>query len=127
MTNIIVVTSCKEQQDVIKYILKKVNEWFDLNVKVVQSGINKIDVYHETDGTKYIAASYRVLVVPVSMSLDTLRGFPHSTNINISKLLDKLDEMKREAISFVNLNRVPSPTEIKQKEALAKAAKFLFE
>ena len=127
MTNIIVVTSCKEQQDTMEYILKKVNEWFDLNIKVVKSGINKIDVYHETDGKKYIAASYRVIIVPVSMSLDTLRGFPHSTNINIHKLLDKLDSMKAEAIALVNSNRVPSPTEIKQKEALMKAAKYLFE
>jgi hypothetical protein len=129
MLQLIVVTSAKEQQDVMAYLHEKLHsEYFaDPSVSVIQSGITKIDVYHSVKGVKNLVVTYRVVIVPVSMSLESLMGFSHGTNININKLLAKLDRMKAEAVSFVNVHKMPSPMVKKHNDALAKAARGLFQ
>jgi hypothetical protein len=61
------------------------------------------------------------------MSLDKLNGYSPTTNININRLLAKLDSMKEEVISFVNAKKVVSQTEARDKEAFKRAAKKLFD
>lgn len=129
MTNIIVTTSTREQQDVMSYLKEKLrSEYFtDTSISIIQSGIAKVDVIHSVKGVKNLAARYQVVIVPVSMSLDSLLGFSHTTNININRLLDRLEKMKAEAIAFVNLHKKPSHMVTKQKDALKRAAYRLFE
>jgi hypothetical protein len=59
------------------------------------------------------------------MSIDSIRGFSPTANININYLLKRLDQMKVEAISFVNSQK-KSLNHVSQQDALAKAAKNLF-
>jgi hypothetical protein len=129
MTHLIVVTNTIEQKDVMSFLKESlISQYYtDTDVTVVQSGITKIDVYHSVGGVRNIANTYKVAIVPVSMSLDPLYGYSPTTNININRLLARLDKMKDEAIAFVNTQKKPSKMVNKQKEALARAAKLLFD
>ena len=126
---IFVVTSTKEQQSVMAYLREKLKLDYhnDLSVTVVQSALTRVDVWHTVKGSKNLAASYVVLFVPVTMSLDSLLGFPQNTNININLLLQKLDNMKKDAVQFVNARKAKTFVKNSQKEALSRAAKSLFE
>jgi hypothetical protein len=127
MTNLIVATSMKEQQDIMRYIKEELNSMYltDHTVTII-AGISWVDVIHTIKDTQNLAARYQVVVVPVSMSLENLNGFSHSVNININKLLIKLDQMKAEAISFVNAHKIPSIKARRDRDAFANAAQRLF-
>jgi hypothetical protein len=127
MQNIIVVTNNKEQQDVVSYLKDSLKIMYhtDISISIAQTGLSRVDVIHDVNGTKNIAATHRVILVPVSMSIDSIRGFSPTANININYLLKRLDQMKVEAISFVNSQK-KSLNHVSQQDALAKAAKNLF-
>lgn len=129
MTNLIIATSTKEQQEIMSFLKENLSLNFhsDTSVHIIQSSLTRIDVYQSIKGVKNFVKSYRVIIVPVSMSLDVLRGYSHDTNININRLLEKLDRMKAEAIMFVNSNKKVYNMVSRQKEALSKAAKLLFD
>lgn len=129
MTDIIVATSMKEQQNIMEYLKEELKNTYytDSSVTIVQSGISKVDVMHSVKDGMNLAKRYQIVIVPISMSLDSLQGFSHTTNININRLIARLDKMKSEAIAFVNIHKAPSPLIRRQKEALATAAKHLFD
>lgn len=134
MINLIVATTISEQQNIMEYLAEELKSTYhnDMSVTVVQSGMSKIDVFHSVTKdlnmeTLNLAVTYRVILVPISMSLDPLLGYSPTANININRLITRLDKMKSEAISFVNSHKTPSPLIRKQKEALANAAKHLFD
>ena len=79
MMNLIIATSTKEQQDLIKLLRESLDLAYhaDNTVFVVQSSITKLDVYHSVKGTRHLAKSYKVVIVPISMSLDSLCGYSH--------------------------------------------------
>jgi hypothetical protein len=107
MINVIAVTSMTEQKEVMRYLLSKLkNEYLtDSSVSVIQSGITKIEIYHEVNDCKVLAMKFCVVMVPISISLEPLAGFPSSTNFNINRVIEKLDKMKIQAISQINQNR----------------------
>jgi hypothetical protein len=127
--NVIVATSTQEQENIIEYLMEelKVMHHTDVSVSVLQTGIGKVDVMQNVNGTLVLAKRYKVIIIPISMSLDGLKGLPHSTNFNINRLIKKLDRMKAEAVGFVNAYKTPSLEYVRQREALAKAAKHLFD
>lgn len=129
MNNIIVATSIREQQDIVSLLKESLKVMYltDTSISIVQRNLSKVDVYHSVKGMNHLAASYTVVLISVSMSLDKLNGYSPTTNININRLLAKLDSMKEEVISFVNAKKVVSQTEARDKEAFKRAAKKLFD
>jgi len=128
MQNIIVATTVQEQQDVLGLLKDKLKSEYhsDPTVTVVQSGLTKIDILHRVKGVDNLASTYKIVIIPLCMNLDSLKGFSHTANININMLLSRLDKMKAEAISFVNLHKIPSNSHRQQRDALTRAAKNLF-
>jgi hypothetical protein len=128
MTNVIVTTSTREQQEVMSVLRErlKVEYLTDTTITVVQSGITKIDIYQLVKGNNLLAGSYIVVIVPVSMSLDSINGFSPTANININRLIKHLDVMKTQAIAFVN-SRKQKPLMVRSdKEAFKTAINSLF-
>jgi hypothetical protein len=128
MTNIIVVTNTREQQSIMTYLREKLKGDYltDSSVTIVQSGMTRVDVIHTVKGMQHLAARYHVILVPISMSLENLRGFSHQTNININPLLKRLDAMKAEAIAFVNSHKLPDISKQRHKEVFAKTMGIMF-
>lgn len=128
MTNLIVATNMKEQQDIMRYIKEELHSMYhtDISITILQTGLSRIDVLHSVKGAQNLAARYQVVVVPISMSLEVLNGYSHNVNININKLILRLDHMKAEAIAFVNKHKVPSIKARRDKEAFAAATQHLF-
>lgn len=129
MTNIIVVTSIKEREDVVAFLLEKLKSIYytDLSVDILHSAINKIDVYQRVKTERHLMISYKVIFVSVFMDLDQLKGHSHLDNVNINRLISKLDKMKTEAIRFVNTLKVPSAATVQRKKAFERAARSLFD
>jgi hypothetical protein len=129
MEQIIVVTSNKEQQEVVSYLREslKLEYMTDISISVVQTSMTTVKVLHKIfhkDGTDTtnVASIYKVVIVPISMSLDMLRGLSPDTNININKVLARLDTMKAEVINLVNTNKAHV-----NRKKFADAAKRLFD
>ena len=132
MMNLIVATSTKEQQDIMSFLREslKLTYHADASITIIQASIIRLDVYHSVKGTKNLVKSYKVIIVPISMSLESLNGYSHDTNININRLIDKLDRMKAEAVCFVNHfknNTIRKQKDAHSKIALANAVKLLFD
>ena len=128
MVNLIAVTSLAEQKKVIDHLREALTLEYhlDLSVKVVQSTLNQVELHHYVKESVHIGAIYRTIFVPITMNLDGLRGFSPKDNVNINRVLAKLDAMKKEVIDFTNNRKVPTAQSIKQKKALAAAAQKLF-
>lgn len=126
--HIIVATSIREQQEVISYLKEKLHELYhaDPSVSIVQTTMTQIELHHQVKDSFNVAARYLVVLVPVSMSLDKLQGYSHRDNININKLLKKLDRMKAEAIAFVNAHKKPSIQTLRHQKQLTDAVQSLF-
>jgi len=127
MIKVIAVTSTKEQQEVIDFLREELQSLYvaDPDITIVQSDIRQIDVIHHVNNRDNLAASYRVVTVPVTISYEQLKGFPLSTSFNINRVLTRLDHLKQEVIKMVNTYDRKS-TSIHQKDALEKAARNLF-
>lgn len=129
MKTVIAVTNNKEQEETMKYLFEMLNLEYitDYSVVVSKTGLSKIDVYHNVNGTSHLANSYRVIIIPVSLSYDSLKGLSPTTNINITRVLEKLDNMKKELIDYVNISRKAAKYDSKKKEDLLyRTAKSLF-
>ncbi len=123
MQTVVAVTSMKEQQQMMSQLWENLNVMYhtDNTISIAKISMSKIVVYHQVKGTRHIAASYDVLLLPITISYDCLRGLPHTTNINISRVIKRLDEMKNELTSFVNLAKVkvnPTQKNVELKMAL---------
>jgi len=128
MTNIIVTTSTREQQEVMSVLKErlKVEYLTDTTITIVQASMTKINIYQLVKGNNLLAASYIVVIIPVSMSLDSINGFSPTANININRLIKHLDTMKTQAIAFVNSRKQRSLMVRSDKEALKTAVNSLF-
>jgi hypothetical protein len=130
MKYVLVATNTTEQQEIMVYLRDKLKLMYhaDPDVTVIQSGVSKIDILHNCGRGVNVAASYQVIVVPVSISLDKLRGYASDTNFNISRLLRRIDEIKTEVITAVNANRrkVLSPEMKRNHDALKDAVNLMF-
>jgi hypothetical protein len=128
MNTVIVTTSTREQQEVMSNLRErlKIEYLTDTTITVVQSGITKIDIYQMVKGTNILAGTYRVVIVPVSMSLDSINGFSPTTNININRLIKHLDVMKAQAITFVNSRKIKQPMLRQEKDVFKTALNSLF-
>lgn len=129
MQSIVVVTSIKEREEVLEYLQDTLKAAYhtDLSISIIQSNLNKIDVYHEVKGMKHLVGSYIVVLIPITMSLESLYGYSPTANININRVIARLESMKAIAINFVNSRKQTSKTTQRQNMALAKAAKLLFD
>jgi membrane protein CcdC involved in cytochrome C biogenesis len=128
MEHIIVVTSNKEQQEVISNLCEALNSEYhtDLNVTVSKISMTTVKVFHRVKESMNVAATYRVILIPISMSLDSLMGLSPGTNINVNKVLAKLDGMKTEVITFVNMRKATNKVQQHSKK-FAESTKRLFE
>lgn len=128
MVSVIAVTSIREQQDVLAYIRErlKLEHHSDTTITVTQPSLSRIDVYQTVNGMQHLAMRYNIVLISLTISYENLLGFPQTTNINITRVLAKLEKMKANIIDIANKTKLPSPAEKKQREALSKAAKQLF-
>lgn len=124
MNTVIAVTSINEQQRVMSHLQDSLKAMYltDTSISIVKVSMSKINVLYRVKDTNHVAASYHVIFIPVSMSLESLRGFT-GANINICNVLKKLDAMKTEAIAFANNYK---NTKNKSNDELIKATKRLF-
>lgn len=123
MQTVIAVTNLREQQQMMSQLAENLKVMYhtDNTISIAKISMSKIVVYHRVKDTRHIAASYDVLLLPVTISYDCLRGLPNTTNINISRVIKRLDEMKSELTSFVNLAKVkvnPTQKNVELKMAL---------
>jgi hypothetical protein len=128
MINVIAVTSISEQQDAMQNLRTALKSIYhtDLSIEILQQGISRVDVYHTVNEVKHLAKSYRIVIVPVMVNFERVKGFPLEANINVDAVLERLDECKREVIAFVNKQRVNDHVARKQKKDLEAAVKNLF-
>lgn len=129
MEYIIVTTNPIEQQEAMEYLNDKLKEMYltDPSITIIKSGMSKIDIAHRV-GEKYnIAATYKVVIVPVTISFEKLHGLPFNANINITKLLARIDSLKTEAISYVNKRKIVPPDVKLRHKALVEAVNLMFE
>lgn len=103
MQNIIAVTTIKEKEDMMCKMYDNLKALYLTDVSIsIHRHVSRIDVMQQVNGMQHKAASYIVVVLPMSISLDGLKGFAHGTNINISHVLNRLDSIKAELIFLVN-------------------------
>lgn len=107
MQDIIVVTSYKEQEEVMRYLTAKLHEMHhtDITVSITKKTLSRIDVWQRIKGMQHLAASYILILIPITVQLDAIKGFPHSANININRVLERLDTIKAEIIAEVNARK----------------------
>jgi hypothetical protein len=107
MNSVIVVTSVLEAERAVAALRTQLIAAYhtDLDISIVQSGIHNITVFHEVKGRKNVASTYRIVIIPISMSLEALSGFSGDTNFYINSVIDKLDEMKATVTNFVRRQR----------------------
>lgn len=129
MTNVIVVTSIKEQQDMMSSLLERLKVFYvtDTSINVVKANMSRVDVRHTVKSTTHIAASYHVILIPISISLDNITGFSPKTNFNVNLVLKRLDAMKSEVIHFVNQQKIVSQTDRLNQKKFKDAINRLFE
>jgi hypothetical protein len=123
MHTIIAVTNLREQQQMMSQLLDNLKVMYhtDNTISIAKISMSKIVVYHRVKDTRHIAASYDVLLLPVTMSYECLKGLPHTTNINISRVFKRLDDMKKELTQFVTTAKVkvnPTQKNVELKMAL---------
>jgi len=128
MPNIIIATSIREQQEVMHYIVSRLKEIYltETSVEILTSNMSTIKVLRTVNGVKHVAVSYHVLMVPVTMCLDNLRGFSHDTEFNITRLIERLDDLKKEAINFVANRKIVTKAERDKKVDFSKTVGKLF-
>lgn len=128
MKHIIAVTSLSEQRDTIVKVTEalKVLYHTDTSIIVAQSSLSRIDVYHTVNSIRHIAASYHIVIVPITISLENLRGYPSAAQINITRVIKKLDDMKKDVLKFVEVCKKPSPADHKAKMSFENAMGILF-
>lgn len=127
MNTVIAVTSIREQEEVTHNILEQLKLTYvsDLTITIIQSRINQIDVYHAVGESKNLASSYKIVLVPITISLDVLQGYPRETNINVTRVLKKIDSLKDTVIHYVNAKRFQKPP-VDNTKALQDALKNIF-
>jgi len=128
MKQLVVVTTLQEQQNMVGKLRERLKVMYhtDTSIEIVQSGLSRIEVRHRVGDIINTAATYQVVLVPISMSLETLKGYPSSTNINITSLLQRLDKMKDEAIRFVNVCKKPTLMDRRKQMTFENALGILF-
>jgi len=128
MKQLVVVTTLQEQQNMVGKLRERLKVMYhtDTSIEIVQSGLSRIEVRHRVGDIINTAATYQVVLVPISMSLETLKGYPSSTNINITSLLQRLDKMKDEAIRFVNVCKKPTLMDRRKQMTFEMHLEFFF-
>jgi hypothetical protein len=128
MEYIIVTTNPVEQQESMSYLETTLTSMYltDTSITLVKSGTSKIVVMHRVGKSYNIAATYKVVIVPVTVNYDKLAGLPFDVNININRLISRLDQAKQEAITYVNKHKT-IPVNVKlRNQALVEAVNNMF-
>lgn len=115
MTSIIVVTSSRERDETIRNAKAKLKEIYltDASVTVVQTNISTIKLYQLVNQTQVLMGVYRFIVIPVTLSFEQLEGVDPSVNININKLLIRIDSLKQEVQRFTDTRKIRNKRKLK--------------
>jgi len=92
---VIVVTTGRKRDEVIKRLRHNLiyqNQEEDL--EVVQPGINRLEVYKITENVNVLIRSIVVVVVPVVVNTDYIKGFTGKVHFVMNDLINRLDEIK---------------------------------
>jgi hypothetical protein len=128
MKQLVVATTLQEQRNMVTKLRENLKVMYhtDTSIEIIQSGLNRVEVRHRVGDIINTAAVYQVILIPVVMSLEALKGYPSNTNINITSLLVRLDKMKDEVINAVNQCKKPTMIDRRRQMTFENALGILF-
>lgn len=128
MTHVIAVPSVKEQQEMVSRVKENLSVLYhtDVSITVVRQSISTINVWQLINQVQVLAGTYHVIVVPISISLDKLKGFESKTNFNVRPLIRRIDELKQDILLFVNSQKLSGTQQSKEKKDLQDSINRLY-
>jgi len=130
MIHVIAVPNSLKQKEVMDYIYFRLQEIHhtDISITIAKQHFSRINVLQRVNGNQVMAASYHVVITPISVSLDKLHGFNGIAQLNVNPLLRHLEEVKANILAFTQSSKIEKKINKKEDdEYLVRAVTRLFE
>lgn len=126
--HIIAVPNVSVQKETMEYIYFRLRDLHhtDTSITVVRHHLSRINVLQRVNAVQVLAASYFVVIVPISISLEQLHGFGADATLNLKPILTYLESIKANVIAFNQSHKLRSRDKKESEKALTEAVSKLF-